>query len=113
LHRPIAIRLTEVGRFGRAGVIWLGPAASPLLQLLQHDADTALQAAGWPRAFGDRSDPKHWVPHCTLATRVPKPFLRRVEATVRASYRPIEGHVDALATILVGGRGDVGYAALT
>jgi len=48
-----------------------------------------------------------------LATRVPKPFLRRVEATVRASYRPIEGHVDALATILVGGRGDVGYAALT
>jgi 2'-5' RNA ligase len=112
MHRPIAIRLTEVGRFGRAGVIWLGPAASPPLQLLQHDADAALSAAGWPRAFGERSDPQQWVPHCTLATRVPKPFLRRVQATVRASYQPIEGHIDALATILVGGRGDVGYAPL-
>jgi 2'-5' RNA ligase len=112
LHRPITIRLTEVGRFGRAGVIWLGPAASPPLQLLQHDADAALAAAGWPRAFGERSDPQQWVPHCTLATRVPKPFLRRVQATVRASYQPIEGHIDALATILVGGRGDVGYARL-
>jgi 2'-5' RNA ligase len=113
LHEPIAIRLTEVGRFGRAGVVWVGPAASPPLQLLQHDADAALQSAGWPRAFGDRSDPKTWVPHCTLATRVPKPFLRRVQATVQASYQPIEGHIDALATILVGGRGDVGYAPLS
>jgi 2'-5' RNA ligase len=112
MHRPIALRLTEVGRFGRAGVLWLGPAASPQLQLLQHDTDVALQAAGWPRAFGDRSDPQQWVPHCTLATRVPKPFLRRVQATVQASYQPIDGRVDALATILVGGRGDVGYAPL-
>lgn len=112
LHQPIPIRLTEVGRFGRAGVVWLGPAASPPLQLLQHDVDAALQAAGWPRAFGERSDPRHWVPHCTLATRVPKPFLRRVQAALRASYQPIEGQVDALATILVGGRGDVGYASL-
>jgi 2'-5' RNA ligase len=112
LHQPMAIRLTEVGRFGRAGVIWLGPTASPQLQLLQHDADAGLQAAGWPRAFGARSDPQQWVPHCTLATRVPKPFLRRVQTRVRASYQPIEGHIDALATILVGGRGDVGYAQL-
>jgi hypothetical protein len=47
-----------------------------------------------------------------LATRVPKPFLRRVQETVGAGYQPIEGHIDALATILVGGRGDVGYVQL-
>jgi 2'-5' RNA ligase len=112
MHRPLAVRLADVGRFGRAGVIWLGPASSPQLQLLQHDVDAALQAAGWPRAFGERSDPRRWVPHCTLATRVPKPFLRRVQAAVQGQYRPIEARIDALATILVGGRGDVGRTPL-
>jgi hypothetical protein len=43
---------------------------------------------------------------------VPKPQLREVQAAVRAGYRAINGTVDALATILVGGRGDVGRAAL-
>jgi 2'-5' RNA ligase len=112
LHRPLPVRLAEVGRFGRAGVIWLGPAPSPQLQLLQHDVDAALQAAGWPRAFGERSDPRQWVAHCTLATRVPKPHLRRVQSAVQAQYRPIDARIDALATILVGGRGDVGYTSL-
>jgi 2'-5' RNA ligase len=111
-HRPLPVRLTEVGRFGRAGVIWLGPAPSAQLQVLQHDVDAALQAAGWPRAFGERSDPRQWVAHCTLATRVPKPHLRRVQASVQAQYRPIEARIDALATILVGGRDDVGYTSL-
>jgi 2'-5' RNA ligase len=112
VHRPIAITLSEVGRFGRAGVVWLGPRASPELQLLQHDADAALRRAGWPRAFGERSHPAHWVAHCTLATRVPKPLLRTVQAAVRAGYRPIDATVDALAVILVGGHGDIGYAPL-
>jgi hypothetical protein len=47
------------------------------------------------------------VPHCTLATRVPKPQLRGVQAAVTEGYQPIRGTVDALVTILVGGRGDV------
>lgn len=112
-HRPIDLVLSEVGRFGRAGVVWLGPADSPALATLQRDVASALSDAGWPAAFGERSDPGGWVPHCTLATRVPKPQLRDVQAAVRSQYRPIRGTVDALATILVGGRGDVGYASLS
>ncbi len=111
-HRPVSLRLVEVGRFGRAGVVWLGPAPSPDLLRLQRDVDAALQGAGWPRAFGERSDPAQWIAHCTLATRVPKPLLRRIQAEVTAGYRPIGATVDALATILVGGSGDVAHAPL-
>jgi 2'-5' RNA ligase len=110
-HDPIALRLTEVGRFGRSGVIWLGPPVNPALGALQHDVHDAL-AARWPPAFGERSSPREWVAHCTLATRLRIPLLREVQEAVSAGYEPITGSVDALATILVGGRGDVGYARL-
>ncbi len=111
-HEPLDIALDQVGRFGRAGAIWLGPDPAPALTALQRDVAAALHRAGWPPAFGERSDPAQWVPHCTLATRVPKPQLRTIQAAVRAQYRPIRGTVDALATILVGGRGDVAHTAL-
>jgi 2'-5' RNA ligase len=111
-HEPVALRFDEVGRFGRAGVVWLGPRAPvSALSALQRDADTSLQAAGWPRAFGDRSSPAGWVPHCTLATRVPTPKLREVQEAVQARYRPIDATVDAVAVILVGGRGDIAHVA--
>ena len=111
-HGPVPISLVEVGRFGRAGVVWLGPAPSSQLTLLQRDVDAALRAAGWPRAFGERSDPAQWVAHCTLATRVPKPLLRHVQSEIERSYRTITATVDALATILVGGSGDVARVPL-
>lgn len=110
-HDPIAVRLTEVGRFSRAGVIWLGPPPNPALADLQRDVHDAL-AAYWPPAFGERSAPRQWVAHCSLATRVPAATLREVQSTVNAAYEPITGSIDALATILVGGRGDSGYAPL-
>jgi 2'-5' RNA ligase len=106
-HAPIPILLNEVGRFGRAGVLWLGPVTTRELASLQREVYRALKGAGWPPAFGDRSSPRLWVPHCTLATRVPKPQLRGVQAAVTEGYQPIRGTVDALVTILVGGRGDV------
>jgi 2'-5' RNA ligase len=110
-HDPIALRLTEVGRFGRAGVIWLGPPPNPALAALQRDVHDAL-AEKWPPAFGERSSPRQWVAHCTLATRVRIPKLREVQRQVSTTYKPITGSVDALATILVGGRGDVGHVRL-
>jgi 2'-5' RNA ligase len=112
-HEAFTVRFDEVGRFGRAGVVWLGPGApvAPLTSL-QRDADTSLQAAGWPPAFGDRSSAGGWVPHCTLATRVPKPTLREVQAALQAGYEPIEARVDAVAVILVGGRGDTSHHPL-
>ena len=111
-HRPIPIILAEVGRFGRAGALWLGPAPTEELAALHRDAYRSLKHAGWSPAFGDRSAPRLWVPHCTLATRVPKPQLRQVQEVVRAGYQPIRGQIEAVATILVGGRGDVALAPL-
>jgi 2'-5' RNA ligase len=111
-HAAIPMTLTDVGRFGRAGALWLGPAPNRALAALQRDVHHALESAGWAPAFGERSSPEQWIAHCTLATRVPKPFLRRLQAQIQAQYQPIHGSVDALATILVGGRGDVGHVAL-
>jgi 2'-5' RNA ligase len=111
-HCAVPIVLDQVGRFGRAGALWLGPTASPALIALQRDAEESLRAAGWAPAFGHRSDPDQWVPHCTLATRLAKPQLRAIQATLREEYRTIDGSISALAVILVGGRGDVSLAAL-
>jgi 2'-5' RNA ligase len=111
-HCAVPIVLDQVGRFGRAGALWLGPTASPALTALQRDAEESLRAAGWPPAFGHRSDPDQWVPHCTLATRLAKPQLRAIQATLREEYRAIDGSISALAVILVGGRGDVSLAGL-
>jgi 2'-5' RNA ligase len=112
VHEPMRVLLSEVGRFGRAGVLWLGPAQNPALSRMQRDTYRALKRAGWPAAFGERSAPRLWVPHCTLATRIPKPQLREVQRTVAEGFAEIYGSIDALATILVGGRGDCGYHPL-
>jgi 2'-5' RNA ligase len=112
-HEPVPLVLSEVGRFGRAGVLWLGPAPTRGLPALQRDVYRSLKHAGWPSAFGERSAPNLWVPHCTLATRVAKPLLRDVQEIVQTQYEPIRGSVDALAVILVGGRGDVAHLPLT
>lgn len=106
-HSAFAVRLDAVGRFGRAGALWLGTSRAAALVALQRDAAAAVERAGWPDAFGHRTDPAAWVPHCTLATRVPKPQLRDVQHAVRATYQPIDATVAGVAVILVGGRGDV------
>ena len=111
-HQPVPIALAEVGRFGRAGALWLGPARTRGLPALQRDAYRSLKHAGWESAFGERSAPNLWVAHCTLATRVAKPLLRDAQVAIEQDYEPIRGFVAGLATILVGGRGDVDHVAL-
>jgi 2'-5' RNA ligase len=111
-HEPVPVALAEVGRFGRAGALWLRPAPNRGLPAMQRDAYRAMRQAGWPPAFGERSAPRLWVAHCTLATRVAKPLLRDLQAALAADYDPIRGVVDALAVILVGGRGDVAHLPL-
>lgn len=110
-HEPVPIVLSEVGRFGRAGVLWLGPAPNRGLPALHKDVFRTMKRE-WPPAFGERSAPNLWVPHLTLATRVATPLLRQVQAAVQAQYEPIRGTVEALAVILVGGRGDVAHLPL-
>lgn len=110
-HDPVPLVLHEVGRFG-SGVLWLGPPPTPGLAALQRDVYRSLGHAGWESAFGERSSPRLWVAHCTLATRVPRTLLREVQRAVAEHYEPIRGAVSGLATILVGGRGDVALAPL-
>jgi 2'-5' RNA ligase len=105
-HVALDVTLDRVGTFARGSVVWLGPSDDDVLSALQRDVNDAL--AGHPSAFGEQTDPRHWVAHCTLARRT----TARIADRLRASYHPITVRVDALATIVVGGRGDIALAPL-
>jgi 2'-5' RNA ligase len=111
-REPIPIRLSDIGVFGRQGVLWLGPVPNRSMPTLQRDVYRTLKRSGWPPAFGEQTTPYRWVAHCTLATRVPGSLLRTVREALLDETTAIVGSIDALATILVGGRGDVGYTPL-
>jgi 2'-5' RNA ligase len=106
-HSPVALTMTHLGRFA-SGVLWLGPEPSDALRDLQRDASATL-ADHWPPAFGEQTNPANWIPHCTLATRVPRPALDRF---ARRPVTPFLATVDALAVLLVGGQGDVAHLPL-
>ena len=107
-HQPIRLTLARVEMFPHGRAAWLGPSPSAALAALQRDTHLAMTHAGLAPAFGERSDPDRWVAHCTLSTRVD----RSVVTALRRLYQPIDVTVDALATLVVGGRGDVGYTKL-
>jgi hypothetical protein len=69
---PLSLTFQFVGQFlGR--VLWLGPAPSTPLLAHQSTVYERLSAAGievW-----DHYRPQHWVPHTTLAMRVPNPVM--------------------------------------
>ena len=109
---PFRLELASAGIFP-PGVLWLGPRPGPELRGLQAAVDAALAAAGHGRAFGDQADPDHWVAHCTLATRLDPPALGRAVTALTSGFHPVRTRVAALATLLVGGRGDVALAPLT
>jgi 2'-5' RNA ligase len=111
-HAPFRLELASIGIFPQ-GVLWLGPRPDPALRAVQADVDATLAAAGHGRAFGDHADPARWVAHCTLVTRLRGEPLGRAVTALTRDYRPIGAEVAALATLLVGGRGDVGYLPLT
>jgi 2'-5' RNA ligase len=111
-HDPVPIRLNEVGTFARSGVLWLGPVPNRALPALQRDVYRTLKRSGWEPAFGAQTTPFRWVAHCTLATRLPRAALRTVQEALLDETTTILGNVVGLATILVGGHGDAGYASL-
>ena len=98
-HAPIRLRLDIVGTFARDTIVWLGPSGTELAPL-QGEVHAALGA--WPRAFGEQVEPGRWVPHCTLARRA----RGDAAARLRAEFAPLTVRVVALATIVVGARGD-------
>ncbi len=95
--------LAELSTFP-SGVLFLQPAQSDGLAALQADAFRQLADAGWPPAFGLRSEPRHWQAHCTIASGLAPPALRRLR---RLPFEPVAARVAALVVITVGGRGDV------
>ncbi len=107
-HAPFALRLDHVGTFARGSTVWLGPSRSVELAALQQDAYDTL-ADRRPAAFADQIDPARWVPHCTLARRATRDAADRL----RAGHHPLEIRVAALATIVVGERGDADYVELS
>ena len=68
------------------------------------DVRDTLVGARWPSAFGARNDPARWTPHCTLATGLAPPAIRRLRGIAMA---PFAATVHALVVIVVGGRGDI------
>jgi 2'-5' RNA ligase len=104
-HGPVEVTLDRIGTFGHGATLWVGPSARSLAHL-QRTVHNALGA--WPRAFGDTLEPEHWVPHCTLARRVP----RSAPTRLRLGFAAPTVRVTALATIVVGGRGDHALAPL-
>jgi 2'-5' RNA ligase len=99
--RPFALRLEHVGFFP-GGVLWLGPQPTAALTALQADVDAQLRHAGHARAFADRCDPAHWVPHCTLARRLDPPALGSAVTRLAQEFRPLTGRVERLLTIRLG-----------
>jgi 2'-5' RNA ligase len=106
-HAPIPLTMSGLGSFP-SGVLFVATEALPELQELQRDAYDTLTAR-WPPAFGPQSEPASWVPHVTLATRLPRPALRRLR---EIPLEPYPATVDALAVIVVGGQGDAAYERL-
>jgi 2'-5' RNA ligase len=114
-HAPVALALSRVGTFTRAGALWLGPAdvhGPPALRALQQSAVAMIAGSGWAPAFGGRSRDGEWVAHCSLATRLPADRLAELQALVESGYRPIDAVVAGIAVIVVGGAGDAGLIAL-
>ncbi len=107
-HEPFRLRLSEVGTFGRGDVVWIGPSRSGPLTALQRDVYSSLVDAGHPPAFAGQSNPRGWRPHCTIARWMPPDVLE----ALRERFETMYVNVDAIATVVVGGHGDVGYAAM-
>jgi 2'-5' RNA ligase superfamily len=69
---PLQLEFPYVGQFvGR--VLWLGPA--PNAELLAHHATVHSRLAAAGIEVDDLYHPGHWVPHCTLSMRVPRPMI--------------------------------------
>ncbi len=105
-HSPFALDLGHAGIFPGGGVFWLAPEPAAPLAALHADLDGELLRAGHERAFGPRSAPGRWVPHCTLATRLDPAALGRATELTATRWRPVRARVEALVVLLVGRPGE-------
>lgn len=83
-HRAFPVQLRQVGafpNFRRARVVWMGVEPAARLELLQHDVETACEAAG----FG--LDGRPFRPHVTLARVHRRPGEDVMRELARAARR--------------------------
>lgn len=89
--RPVSVQLASIGVFPGAGVLFLAPVVDRTLAEVHrafHQAFAAADAACWPYYRPDA-----WVPHATLAMRMP------TEATARALTLVAEITLPRLASL--------------
>jgi 2'-5' RNA ligase len=92
---PVALRFDGLGMF-RRGRSWLVPAVASEIVRRQEAVVAAVRATG--AELHRHYDPGAWMPHCTVAPRVPLPMLPVLAAAVY-EVLPLEGSADRAALI--------------
>ena len=114
-HQPISLRLGRGRplRPGRGRVARPGDAGTAALDPLQRDTDrgAAGRTAG-RRAFGERSDPRPGWPTARSPPGWPSRSCARCSGPCATATSRSSARIDALAVILVGGRGDTAHLPL-
>lgn len=92
---PVGLRFDGLGMF-RGGRSWLVPAVASDLVWRQGTVVSAI--AGTGAELHRHYDPGAWMPHCTIAPRVPLPLLPVLAAGVY-EILPLEAQADRAALI--------------
>jgi len=92
---PVELYFDAVGTF-RRGRAWLVPAVG--VEVLQRQQDVVSAIAGTGAELHRHYEPGRWVPHCTLAPRVPLTALPVLAAAVY-DVLPLEATADRAALI--------------
>jgi 2'-5' RNA ligase len=98
---PVTMRFDGLGLF-RRGRSWLVPAVASDLVRRQESVVDAVEAAG--AELHRYYEPGAWMPHCTVAPRVPLPLLPVLAAAVY-EILPLEARADR-ATLIDSGTGE-------
>jgi 2'-5' RNA ligase len=92
---PVVVRFDGLGLF-RRGRSWLVPAVASDIVHRQETVVAAIRATG--AELHRHYDPGAWMPHCTVAPRVPLPLLPVLAAAVY-EVLPLEARAERAALI--------------
>jgi 2'-5' RNA ligase len=94
-HEPVSLRFDGLGLF-RRGRSWLLPAVPH--ELVRRQDAVVAAVAGTGAELHRHYAPGTWMPHCTVAPRVPLPMLPVLAAAVY-EILPLEARADRAALI--------------
>lgn len=91
-QQDVALRLSHIGRFPESGVAFLG--VTPTRSLIDVHTDLHVRVATLASGtVWSLYQPGVWVPHCTLAMRVPDAAVSHLLSLAHAVNLPIEAAV--------------------